>query len=106
MSIYREKPDYKYLKDVIELFGTKQKNEYIIDYTSYKKILFHNYHINFLNELLNYYHKSKTFYITRKFTFSSFLTIIRHLCKLYDKKYRYIYDKNQHYSYLKYYIIL
>ena len=40
------------------------------------------------NELIPAYHKSKQFYLTRKRTYISFVTIIRQLCKLNSVNYK------------------
>jgi len=60
------------------------ETEYIIDINSYKRMKFHNYHTEFLGSLVTCYHWSKRFYIERDFTYSSFITIIRQLCRLYN----------------------
>ena len=58
--------------------------EYIIDKHVYKRMKFHRYHVDFLESLLPYYHESKKFYITRDFTYTSFMTIIRQIARLHD----------------------
>ena len=69
------------LFDLLEKVCIKTDKYYIIDINAYKKILFHNYHEPFLVELKNYYHISKYYYLTRKFTYNSFINIVRHICK-------------------------
>jgi len=105
-QVFKETPPYSCLQNMIELFGFKQGKEYMIDYVTYKKILFHKIQNDWLEEIIPYYHFSKQFYATREFTFNSFITIIRQLCKIHKRNYRYTYDRNQNYKHLKYFITL
>jgi len=57
------------------------QKEYIIDINAYKRMKFHNYHIEFLNIIVHYYHYSKKFYAQRDCTYNSFMTIVRHICR-------------------------
>jgi hypothetical protein len=101
-QIFKIDPLYEYLQEILDKFCNKHNNYYVVDYISYKKIVFHNYQYEWLSQLLEHYYKSKQFYITRKFSFQSFITIIRQLCKFFNIEYDYLYDKNQSYHYLKY----
>jgi hypothetical protein len=44
-------------------------------------MLFHKLHVDFLKQIIDYYHASKQFYIERKFTYNSFTNIVRQICK-------------------------
>jgi hypothetical protein len=57
---------------------------YYIDINAYKIMRFHNYHLDFLSSLIPYYHWSKQFYLERKCTYYSFMTIIRQICRLHN----------------------
>ena len=59
----------------------ENENYYILNKTSYKKGMFLNLFEPFCEDILKYYHKSKKFYVTRKLTYTSFLTIIRQICR-------------------------
>jgi len=100
-QVFKLQPSFEFLQEILD-FAIKENNYHVIDFITYKKIVFHNFQEEWLDKLLNHYHISKQFYITRKFSFQSFITIIRQLCKYFDIKYDYIYDKNQSYQYLKY----
>ena len=60
---------------------------------AYRKMIIHQNHTAFCGTLMDYYHVSKRYYLTREFTYNSFTNIIRQLCK-----------SNKHYFYteLKY----
>ncbi len=92
--------------DLLEKICIKTDNHYLIDINCYKKMLFHNLHEPFLESLIYYYHLSKHHYITRKFTYSSFIIIVRHICK--NANIRYIskpsyYKSKYNVTYLVYY---
>ena len=55
---------------------------YILDKTIFKKLQFNNYIQNFLDNIINYYHISKQYYVTRTITYNNFLTIVRQICKI------------------------
>lgn len=58
----------------------KTDNYYLVNNTSFKQIVYHNYLEDFCNKIREYYHKSKLKYIERKLDYSKFVTIIRQLC--------------------------
>ena len=86
------------LFDLLDKICEKQSNHYLVDLHSYKKMLFHNYHEDFCEEMMKYYHSSKQFYITRKFTYNSFTNILRQICKLHNIGFTY-YVKYSDYKY-------
>ena len=64
------KNQYEILFDWFDKFCVKNDKYYLIDHNIYKKIMFHKYETEFLEEILPYYHLSKTFYVTRKFSYN------------------------------------
>ena len=69
------------LTNLLDKICNKQNNYYIINKISFKKGEYENLFEEFTINLKNYYFSSKHFYLDRKFTYSSLLTIIRHICK-------------------------
>ena len=59
---------------------------YFFNIHAYKKMLFYNYHLDFLKELMPYYHLSKLFYLEREISYNSITTIIRQICKSHQLK--------------------
>lgn len=94
------------MEEVLEKFFEKKDNHYIVDYIGYKKILYHKYQETWLKEIRPYYHKSKRFYIDRKFTFGYFINLIRQICKLYNIEYKGLNDKTTGYKYFKYFVYI
>ena len=58
--------------------------EYVIDNNAYKRMKFHGYHSPFLETLAPYYHFSKRFYVERDITYTTFMTIVRQICRIWD----------------------
>jgi hypothetical protein len=82
------------LFDFLESFCETSNNMLVLSNNSYKKCVFHELLSPFLDSLKQYYHDSKQMYVTRKITYSRFITVIRQLCKLlnisYASKIKYI----------------
>jgi len=97
-QILKKKIPKEILFDLIEKTCVKYNNYYIFNKISYKKGEFLSLYNNFTNNLLDYYHKSKQYYLTRKFNYNSLLTIIRHICKINNISYtsKIIYDKSNY----------
>ena len=69
------------LFNLLDQISLKTDKYYLIDINAYKKMIFHNLHTDFLTQLMEYYHVSKQFYITRKISYNSFVNIVRQICK-------------------------
>ena len=84
------------LLDLLNSISIKQNNYYIINKIAFKKAEYLKILENFTSKLKEYYFKSKYFYLDRKCTYSSFLTLIRHICKNNNISYisKIIYDKS------------
>ncbi|ALH22955.1 hypothetical protein ceV_049 [Chrysochromulina ericina virus CeV-01B] len=69
------------LSDLLKEICDKKDDYYILNRIAFKKAEYYNLFDKLINELKDYYHNSKQFYLTRKLTYNFFLTIIRQLCK-------------------------
>jgi len=69
------------LFNLLDKICLKKENYYLVDMNAYRKMMFHNYHEDFCNDLKEYYFISKWFYLTREMTYKSLLNIIRQICK-------------------------
>ena len=81
-QIFKSHIPKELLFDLLDKICMKNNNYYILNKISYKKCEFLQLLDPFYSALSEYYHVSKQFYITRKQTYSSFVTIIRQICKL------------------------
>jgi len=80
-QIFRKNVPIKILFDLLDKCCLKTDKCYLLDMNTYKKMMFHHYHDAFLTEILEYYHSSKQFYVTRKMTYNSFTNLVRQICK-------------------------
>ena len=80
-QIFRKEVPQSILFDLLEQICLKTDKYYVIDINAYRKLLFYNLHESFTQTLMDYYHLSKQFYITRKMNYNSFINIVRHICK-------------------------
>ncbi len=69
------------LYDFLEHVAKKEDDKYIFDLNSFKKAVYHNSIPTFINNIRDCYHKSKQFYVDRKQTYTTFVTILRQICK-------------------------
>lgn len=88
-QIFKEKLPNEILFNFLEKICIYNKNCYTINKISFKKGEYHNYFDEFIKLLIPIYHNSKQFYINRKLTYNSFLTIIRQICNHNHIKYTY-----------------
>ena len=88
------------LFDILEQICLKTEKYYFIDVNAYKKLLFMELKMPFINALNEYYHLSKKFYLEREFTYTSFTNIVRQICKHGNLKI----ESEIKYSHSKYYI--
>lgn len=80
-QIFRQNIPSEYLFNLLEQICLKTEHYYVVDYNSYRKLLFYNLDEKLSSDMMEYYHLSKQFYVTRKMTYKSFTNIIRHICK-------------------------
>ena len=84
------------LFDLLDKVCVKKDNYYVVDNDSFKKILFHKYEEEFCKTILPYYHTSKQFYVKRKFTYNSFINILRQICKCNNIGFAYFVKYNEY----------
>jgi hypothetical protein len=80
-QIFRKNVSPELIFTLLEKICLKTDKYYYIDANAFKKMIFHNYHVDFLKELEGFYHTSKQFYLSREFTYNSFTNILRQICK-------------------------
>jgi hypothetical protein len=69
------------LFDLLEKICQKKDKYYLIDLNAFRKLGFYEYDTEFAQALVEYYHLGKRFYVERKMTYNSFITIVRQICK-------------------------
>ena len=83
---------------IMKYCSNEKKREYTFTPITYKKLLYNKELKPLINELTEYYHKSKVFYLKRNMTYKNTLTIFRQvlnsLCIPYTSKI--IYNKSKY----------
>lgn len=100
-QLFVRKPPIQILMNILA-YGIENNNIYEMDYETYKKIKYKNYDKTWLMVLGTYYYKSKQMYIEREFTYVSFITLLRHLCRFFNLDYRYEHDPAYPFKYRKF----
>ena len=94
--LFRSHIPIDYLYDVLEKICVKKEKYYIIDFNSYRLLQFHDLYTNFAEQIIQAYKPSKQKYVTRTLTYNSFVTIVRHICRIngipFDTKFNYQYS--------------
>ncbi len=80
-QIFKTQISIQLLFELLEKVCIKTEKYYLVDMNAYRKLVYYNYYEPFSKLILNNYHLSKQFYITRKLTYNSFTNIIRQICK-------------------------
>lgn len=80
-QIFKKNIEASFFVDFIKKYAIdKGNNEYTFNHISYKKANYKNDVQNIITYLLNYYHASKQFYLTRNMNYKNFVTVIRQIC--------------------------
>jgi hypothetical protein len=69
------------LYELFEQICLKTDKYYLVDHNSYKKFLYYDLDKKLCADLVEYYHLSKHFYLTREMTYNSFTNLVRQICK-------------------------
>jgi hypothetical protein len=80
-QIFKNTIPNELLIKLLNSIAIKTEKCYVINNNTYKKGLFNNTIINFIDECKPYYHISKRKYLERKLSYNSFITVIRQICK-------------------------
>ena len=66
----------------LEKYASKNKTKYyLVTKETFKRARFNNEIQDFCDNIEEYYYKCKKFYVTRKQTYKTFITILRQICK-------------------------
>jgi len=96
LQIFKERIPPDKLFDILSELCNKNEKYYIFNSISYKKGMFTEKIIDFLNTCKPYYFTSKQKYLDRKMTYNNFMTVVRQICNLNNIVYtsKIIYNKS------------
>lgn len=80
-QIFKTQVTIQILFDLLEQVCIKTDKYFLVDMNAYRKLVYHNLYDSFMKQIMDNYHLSKQFYLTRKLTYNSFTNIIRQICK-------------------------
>ena len=83
-QLFKKNVPLDVLFELLDKICNKGLDYYVIDENVFKRMLYNNHDIFFLAEIIPYYHKSKQYFVTRNFTYSSFANLIRQICNSND----------------------
>ena len=87
IQLFKSYPNKDEFITFIKSHCVKEQKYYKLTPEIYKQIIFKDALYPYLETIKPHYHISKQIYITRKMTYTRFITIIRHLCKLLEITY-------------------
>ena len=79
-QIFKNNIPNELLIKLLDVIAIKSDNCYVLNNNGYKKGMFNDSIIKFINDCKPYYHLSKRKYLERKLNYNSFITIIRQIC--------------------------
>ena len=80
-QIFRKQVPIELLMNLLKKICLKTDKYYLIDMNAFKILKYNHFEDDFCQQLMDYYHSSKTHYVTREFTYKSFTNIVRQICK-------------------------
>ena len=91
--LFRAHIPIELLYDILEKICVKKEKYYIIDFNAFRLLQFHNLFSDFAETIKPAYKPSKQKYVSRTLTYNSFVTIVRHICRIngipYETKFNY-----------------
>lgn len=80
-QIFRRPVPPSMLFELFEKICLKTEKYYLVDHNAYKKMIYMNAWAKFAEDIAEYYHASKQFYVRRDMTYNSFTNVVRQICK-------------------------
>jgi len=79
-QIFKNAIPNQLLINLLDDIAVKYEKYYLVNNNSYKKGMFNEVIVTFINECKPYYYLSKRKYLERKMCYKSFITIVRQIC--------------------------
>ena len=75
------------LFDILEQVCVKRNEYYIFDLLAFRSMKYRNLYPEFANKIISHYRPHYQSFVTRQLSYSSFVTILRHICKMNNIKF-------------------
>lgn len=79
-QIFKKDIPNELLFNLLDVICMKNEKHYVLNNESFKKGIYNESIVNFIEECKSYYHNSKKKYLEKKLTYNSFITIVRQIC--------------------------
>jgi hypothetical protein len=80
-QLFKLKLDKADLYNFLNKITSESNDNFIINNVIYKKAVFHNYINEYYDIIRPCYYESKRYYVDKKITYRSFITVIRQICR-------------------------
>ena len=80
-QIFRKLVPPEVLYSFLEKICLKTNKYYLVDHNSYKRLIYLGLDNELKEQIIEFYHDSKRFYVTREMDYNSFINIVRQICK-------------------------
>lgn len=80
-QIFRRLVPPPILYDLLEKICLKTDKYYLVDHNAYRKFIYLELNKTFADSIIECYHSSKRFYVTREMDYNSFINLVRQICK-------------------------
>lgn len=80
--IFRSHIPINVLYDVLDKICIKKEKYYLFDFNAFRLLQYHELYPEFSQKIIQAYKPSKQFFVTRPLTYNSFITILRHICRV------------------------
>lgn len=86
-QIFKTKIEIQELIELLKTICKEKEGKYIFNNNFFKKAMYHEKIMIFVEKCKSYYYTSKHHYLNRKMTYNNFITILRQILKSHDIKY-------------------
>ena len=105
-QVFKTAPSLDLLKTFLKSNAEFRKTKYIFSKASFKKAVLTEQILSFFHNLKKNYYNSKKYYIERKITYKTVVTILRQICKFFHIPFASVIKYNKSSYEMEYHIII
>lgn len=80
--IFRKHIPMETLYHILDQICVKKDKYYLIDFNAFRLLQFRELYPEFSKKIIDAYKPSKQYFVTRPLSYNSFITIVRHICRV------------------------